>query len=170
MGKRDGLLRVMADLIAIDPGKTNGITAVRVKDRTVAYAETEIDTLLVALDFFAPRIIVIEKWMLYPWMAKKLSFHDFPAPEAIGVVRAWCVRKEVSLNKITASQRSGFDKMVPDDLPKSRHIRDSAAIAAYWLERVLKLSAVTRSWGSWNKVRIYETDLLEWYEEWTADN
>ena len=49
------------------------------------------------LNMYFPDIVVIERFNLYPGMAKTLSWNSFYPCEVIGVIRWWCMSNGVTL-------------------------------------------------------------------------
>lgn len=53
-------------------------------------------------------VVIIERWMIYPFALHKLKFHECPAAEAIGIVRSWCNRNDLPLTRQMASVRMPY--------------------------------------------------------------
>jgi len=121
-----GMLRPL--LIAVDPGKTCGVAAFDGIGRALHCGDISIDKLWDFLDYCNAARVAVESWMLYPKMAPKLYWHTFPAPEAIGVCRAWTSYMNKPLHRIAPRSRKPFDSMVPQGVLKSYHCHDAVAV------------------------------------------
>jgi len=116
------------ELLAIDPGKTCGVAAFNIWGHRLDCKDVPIDRLWYVLENRQARIVAVEQWRLYPKMANKLYWHDFPAPEALGICYAWTQHRKKVLRRITPRSRSAFDGAVPPEVPKSYHCHDAVAV------------------------------------------
>ena len=115
------------------------------------------DDLLDELDRMAPRLhwLVVERYSLYPWMAREQGFSEMLTPQMIGAIK-WIARRhgvpvELQDSKGTLkagraiAKQAGFrmkDRVLgsgqwkyrgPDfDLPGKPHRRDSASHGMWW--------------------------------------
>ena len=131
----------------VDPGAMCGCVFVSLTHARWVCLDTPKECLDSALEAFQPEIVIVERWMLYPWMAKKLSFHDFPGPEGIGVALSWCLRNDVPLYRVQARQHKRYLDEVPAAIPVTYHCRDASSLALYWFARQLKLPGPR--WDNW---------------------
>jgi hypothetical protein len=116
------------------------------------------EDLLDELDKIAPQLhaVILERFSLYPWMAREQGFSEMLTPQMIGVVK-WIARshkvpvylqdsKGVLKSGRTAALQAGFkmkDRVLgsgqwkyrgPDfDLPGKPHRRDSASHGMWWI-------------------------------------
>jgi len=123
-------------LAVIDPGTVCGLCLFDT-DRTVLTAvDLSMDDIDEQLDSWSPiDQVLVEAWMLYPWMAKKLSFHKMPGPEAIGMVRSWANRNRHVLHRTPAACRTPYLSSARKVLPKTAHATDAVALGIYWLRK-----------------------------------
>src|SRR4030042_1270989 len=93
----------MASILAFDPGGTTGWCAL--KDGKLAggsfHQWDRVEHLIISL---RPDVVIAEDWLLYSWMAKKLSWDRMIAPRVLGVIEYCCQVAGVRLVFQSASE------------------------------------------------------------------
>jgi len=130
-------------LIAIDPGDKNQgfaiFTSTNLKEWTKDRigVRTSADELYDLLDKEKPSIIVIEKFVTYPWKAKQQSWGKQKTPQVVGGVKALARVLVASLIEQTTGNRDigymwGKIKKLPKSNP-SNHAHDAEAHAVFYI-------------------------------------
>ena len=91
-------------VLVFDPGEHTGWCCARNYDSTGDHWELRGGTadkdhrrVVELLDIYMPDIVVLERFNLYPGMAKTLSWNSFYPCEVIGVIKWWCSKHYVPL-------------------------------------------------------------------------
>lgn len=131
------------NLLAIDPGKYTGI--VEIRDNTLFRASTlsprEIHEGLICGQWVYYKIWIIERFSLYPWKSRSLSFSECLPAQIIGAIKLYTYQQNIKLILQTAGTIKGaitdehlkemkiywFEKL------KNNHERDAAKHALYFL-------------------------------------
>ena len=131
------------NLLVIDPGKHTGI--VEIRDNALFRASTlspkEIYEGLICGQWIYYRTWVIERFSLYPWKSRALSFSECLPAQIIGAVKLYTRQQSIELTLQTAGTVKGaitdehlkrmksrwFEKL------KNKHERDAARHALYFL-------------------------------------
>ena len=92
-------------VVGVDPGKTCGMALIDFDTGETGVISKGMNGVEARLDKWNPELVVIERWVIYPFALHRLKFHECPAAEAIGMVRSWCNRNEVPLVRQMASVR-----------------------------------------------------------------
>lgn len=152
-------------LLAVDPGKITGIAFFDLDKKELWFGAFEMDELPRILDQYACEAdhVIVERWFLYPKMASKLYFSDMPGPEAIGVVRGWCARLGLKIERVSArtwkhgykSFLEKYESIISPFDPENEHTRDAYRIGMWWLGRRL---GVIPNLEDWRIRRILEND------------
>lgn len=101
----------MTTIVAIDPGAKHTAVAALYQLPTVEIQCLTVDTELFSVVLWevlcrlSPDVVVLEKFALYPWMAKAQAWSTFRTVEVIGVVRLWCETEPAQLVLQTAAER-----------------------------------------------------------------
>lgn len=122
----------MTKLLGLDPGESTGFVIVTATpgSRTATVTEFGVLRLWHGLGTLAkrtrPDIIIYERWRLYPWAARNLTWSELPSVQVVGVLKF--VSEMLSIPCI--GQNASFRKNYK--LPKSRfrqvdtkHARDA---------------------------------------------
>lgn len=130
-------------IIGFDPGKLTGVAIydeakhdfVELKQILIDKSYQVIDTIVTT----QPSIVIVEKFVLYPWRAKMQGWSDLPAVQIIGVIKTVCDHLGIPLKFQYANQR----KFVPQALidrtsmrelgKKKEHARDAALHVLYYV-------------------------------------
>lgn len=131
------------DLIAIDPGKYTGIVEIRddtlFKSYTLDFAK--IIENLNCDEWVYYRIWVVERFSLYPWKARSLSFNECLPAQIVGAIKSYSYRQHLNLIFQNAGLVKGaitdeFLKQINwTEKLKNKHERDAAKHALYYLIR-----------------------------------
>lgn len=131
------------NLLAVDPGKRTGV--VEIRDSTLFRASTlspkEIHEGLIYGRWIYYKIWVIERFSLYPWKARALSFSECLPAQIIGAIKLYSYQRNIKLVLQTAGIVKGaitdehlkqmkicwFEKL------RNQHERDAAKHALYFL-------------------------------------
>jgi len=124
-------------LLAIDPGETTGYAVLRLEplvnsqhmpvllEHGVLSKWRGITELL---NVYRPKVIVMEKFLLYPWAAKEQAFSDMAPVQVIGVVEY--LAEERALPVIQQAAAVGKAVKVSSDLDLRSAVRSRHAIDA----------------------------------------
>ena len=119
------------------------ISTLRAIDLPMSMLDTALDGFVMISKF------IVERWQLYPGMAKKLTMHEFPGPEAIGYAQSWADRHSIEMERISARLRRPYIAEVPDTIYKTYHCRQAAALGLYWLH---KEKLELPPWSDWKVI------------------
>ncbi len=131
-------------LVCFDPGKTTGYSVVRAtrRDRTVKLVPLESGEInmwegtYAILDKWKPDVAIVEKFMLYPWLAKEQSFSSIPSAQVIGVITYQCSLLNIPLVLQSAAQGKNAEipKYVKKDIAAGNHVLDSLSHIIKYIE------------------------------------
>jgi len=131
------------NLLAIDPGKHTGI--VEIRDNALFKASTlspkEIHESLIYGHWVYYKIWVIERFSLYPWKSRVLSFSECLPAQIIGAIKLYTHQQNIKLILQTAGTIKGAitDEQLKErkicwyEKLKNKHERDAAKHALYFL-------------------------------------
>ena len=122
----------MTKLLGLDPGESVGFVVVTATlgSRTATVHEHGVLRLWHGLGTLVkrhhPDVIIYERWRLYPWTAKSLTWSELPSVQVVGVIKFVAEMLQVPCIGQNASFRKNYK------LPKSRfrqvdnpHARDA---------------------------------------------
>lgn len=105
----------MISILTLDPGESTGWSYRDgnglVIGGTAGKLHTEVAALILT---YMPDVVVIERFNLYPQMAKSLSWNSFYPCEVIGVVRYVCMVHNIPLVEQAPSVKKYFGGFKPD--------------------------------------------------------
>lgn len=133
---------VPASILALDPGQTVGWATATDGSFTVSgqLPEATFSDLRKLIGSFKPDLIIMEKYVLYPWKADEQGYSSFFTPRIIGTVEtfAWEHVPQIPIGWQGAGQGKGF---CTDDKLKSwgffnrgkKHANDATRHMCYFL-------------------------------------
>ena len=138
----------MKSILAFDPGESTGWcfrdSEGKVRDGTLPKEHTKVAH---AIESTMPHIVVIERFNLYPQMAKSLAWNSFYPCEVIGVIKLYAqLNKYVHLVEQLPSTKEycGFGsnprdeeykniQLINKDEKITEHVRDAYRLYRYWI-------------------------------------
>jgi len=129
-------------VLAFDPGETTGYAVAdldTIQDncpKIISWGEfpnwKQVDSLIRTV---VPRLIIYEKFILYPGKAKALSFNEMIPAQVVGVIRFLAEKENIAIVGQTA--REGKGHKIPEDLFKKvdAHMRDAMSHIKYYAMR-----------------------------------
>lgn len=151
-------------IFAFDPGKTTGVCSAIIHDglpapdsqgpknpkmQWGAELKTGDDWMAVykRLSDHRPKMVVLEKFRIFPWKAKELGWDEVPAAVYRGYVEAFCLILGLPVYYQSSSEMNSFAQvgvlaetfgLLTRELPASEHIRDAMRHVAMMHYRVWK--------------------------------
>lgn len=130
--------------LAIDPGLTTGIAffdgtqVIRIEQVGGCELPEGQQKILSLISHSKPERIVIEKFILYPWRLKNLSYNEMITPQIIGVVKMQAFKMDTPISEQTAAQGKAFftDKRLRQlslYYPGKKHANDAIRHGCYYL-------------------------------------
>lgn len=130
-------------IVGFDPGLTTGVAIydenkhdfIELKQIPIDKSYQVIDTIVT----IQPSVVVVEKFVLYPWRAKMQGWSDLPAVQIIGVIKTVCDHLNIPLKFQYANQRKFVPQAVVDKTSmrelgkKQEHARDAALHVLYYV-------------------------------------
>lgn len=108
-------------IIALDPGESTGWVFVDTHDRlTGGTAPKNHLEVVKLLEMCSPDIVVIERFNLYPGMAKSLAWNSFYPCEVIGVVKCYCMQHGIAIVEQAPSVKK-YAGGLKDDWAQLKH-------------------------------------------------
>ena len=122
----------MTKILGCDPGESTGFVVVTAAlgSRTATVNEHGVLRLWHGLGTLAkrtrPDVIIYERWRLYPWTAKSLTWSELPSVQVIGVLKfvaemlqVPCIGQNASFRKNYKLSKSRFKQV------DNKHARDA---------------------------------------------
>lgn len=132
----------MSSILVFDPGESTGWV---LQDNTgeLLGGTAKKNHLEIAglIERYAPDVVVLETFHLYPGMAKSLSWNSFYPVEVIGVIKYLCMRLGISVVEQSPSIKryaGGFDARwyeLAKSTPTTEHTKDAYLHLKYYLLR-----------------------------------
>ena len=138
-----------AHIMVFDPGKAIGWAGFSEQGINVSMGECSLNELPTLLQATLPAIIVFENYRLRPWMAKKQSWSNMPAPKVIGALEMYAKMHNLELVSQEPDKKEvGY---AWGNIPKAKnhkdsHDRDALAHGVFYL-----IENGIRSRGSYHK-------------------
>lgn len=123
-------------LLALDPGETTGFAVMHM---TPVHTRRDFPELVCTgtlslwrgveklIREHRPRVVVYEKFLLYPWKAREQSFSAMPAAQVVGAIEEICERHALHVVGQSAATGKGV-RLSPE---KKAEIHNRHAIDAY---------------------------------------
>lgn len=134
-------------ILALDPGNHTGWyihQSIGPYDRGGTILENHVEVAEL-LRLWRPDIVVIERFNLYPHMAKSLAWNSFYPCEVIGVIRYLCqvyntplVEQAPSVKKYYGGTKDDWDLMKQHSTTVTEHTKDAYMHYRYFIRNGLK--------------------------------
>lgn len=133
-------------ILALDPGESTGwcLGDITTGDVVGGTCPKDHRSVIELLERSYPTVVVMERFNLYPQMAKSLAWNSFYPCEVIGVIRWYCLKHEITLIEQAPSIKKYAGGFKEDwDLLKSKcetteHTKDAYLHYRYYLRNGLK--------------------------------
>lgn len=143
------------DILALDPGESTGWCARSWAVRGSQPGAYEYSGGTLPKDHqrvaglirqWAPQIVVLERFNLYPQMAKSLAWNSFYPCEVIGVIKYMCAEMSIQVVEQAPSVKKYFGGFQPDweqvketpDFKLTEHVKDAYQHLKYFERNGLK--------------------------------
>ena len=111
-------------IMALDPGESTGWVFINTDDKlsggTAPKNHLEVVKLL---DKYQPEVVIIERFNLYPGMAKSLAWNSFYPCEVIGVIKCYCMQKGIEIVEQAPSIKKYAGELKEDWVQLKREVR-----------------------------------------------
>ncbi len=130
--------------LAIDPGKSNGVTFYDERYRLVFSMTVDADDMVEFLEQFKlVHTVICESFLLYPNKAKEQTYSSMETSRVIGRIESWCAQMGIRLIMQPASIKpiayKWLGKKKPSKSDSTNHQKDAHAHFIYWGVRTGKI-------------------------------
>jgi hypothetical protein len=138
-----------AHIMVFDPGKAIGWAGLSEQGISLGMGECSLKELPKVLQATLPAIIVYENYRLRPWMAKKQSWSNMPAPKVIGALEMYAQMNNIEIVSQEPDRKEvgyAWANIPRAANHKDSHDRDALAHGVFFV-----VDRVIRTIGSFHK-------------------